>query len=169
MIHDAFHPEAVNGRWHGCRTRSVFPKALLLLIVLTLSLSAQRPTEPTGIGCVDELTLTDGKYLSARGWAIGKDFQARVKSLRFYASRQGTPPTLIYEDTPISVSRPDVIQALLRPGLENTQPGWALPLSRFYQKLKPGSYRFSVKVAMTDGEVFGLGFSVPTSAEVIVH
>ena len=141
--------------------------AICLFLACSL-LGAQAYGEATGLGCVDDLTLMQGKYLSARGWAAGKDTHAKVKSLRFYASLGGAQPALVYEDTPVAAPRPDVIQALQRPGLEKTYPGWALPLSRLYKKMSPGSYRFSIKAVMTDGEVISLSFSKPASAEVIV-
>lgn len=153
---------------HSCRTRPSLTKVLRLLVALACPINAQSPPNSGGIGFVDDLGLTDGKFLSARGWAIGKNLQTRVRSLRFYVSHDGTAPRLIYEDTPLAVPRPDVIQALQRPGLEKSHPGWALPLSRLYGKLRPGLYLFSVKAVMTDGEVISLSFSGPAAAEVIV-
>jgi len=138
------------------------------LFVACYLLGAQAFGEPAGLGCVDGLTLAQGKYLSAGGWAVGKDTHAKVKSIRFYASQGGSKPVLVYEDTPLAAPRPDVILVLQRPGLEKSQPGWALPLSRLYGKLRPGWYLFSVKAVMTDGEVISLTFSSPTAAEVTV-
>jgi len=154
---------------HSYRTwmfRSYLTASCLFLACYLLG--AQTYGEPAGLGCVDGLTLVQGKYLSAGGWAVGKNNRAKLKSIRFYASYDGTPSRLIYEDTPLPVPRSDVIQALQRPELEKTQPGWALPLSRLYGKLRQGSYLFSVKAVMIDGEVISLSFSSPASAEVIV-
>lgn len=154
---------------HSYRTWMFFSHLMASCLFLACYLlGAQAYGEPAGLGCVDGLTLVQGKYLSAGGWAVGKDTHAKVKSLRFYASYDGTPPRLIYEDTPLAAPRPDVIQALQRPGLEKTHPGWALPLSRLYGKLRQGSYLFSIQAVMTDGEVISLSFSSPASAEVIV-
>lgn len=158
-------------QWIALSYRTWMFRSYLMATCLFLAcylLGAPAYGEPAGLGCVDGLTLVQGKYLSSGGWAVGKNNRAKLKSIRFYASCDGTPSRLIYEDTPLPVPRPDVIQALQRPELEKTQPGWALPLSRLYAKMSPGSYRFSVKAVMTDGEVISLTFSSPTAAEVTV-
>ena len=169
MIHQACFLSRRQNKGYGYRMWTFCPHLVAICLFLACSLlGAQAYGEPTGLGCVDDLTLVQGKYLSARGWAVGKDAHAKVISLLFYTSQGGAQPALVYEDTPVAAPRPDVIQALQRPGLEKTHPGWALPLSRLYEKMSPGSYRFSIKAVMTDGEVISLSFSNPASAEVIV-
>jgi hypothetical protein len=121
------------------------------------------------VGYVDGLTLAEGKYLSGGGWVVGSEVRSGIKRLRFYASRDGAKPFEIYEDTPIRVPRPDVIKVLARPGVEKTLPGWALPLSRLYQKLPRGMYEISVKAVMSDGEAIDLAFSSPGSQKVTVR
>ena len=108
---------------------------------------------------MDGLTLVEGKYLTAAGWVVGSEVGLGIKKIRFYASQAGGQPLEFYEDTPIRVPRPDVVQALPRPGIEKTLPGWALPLSRLYGKIPRGEYRVSAKAVMDDGQVVDLIFS----------